>query len=135
LTFNKPVYALSVDFLLVIAEFNDSGYLQLDVGGELINSARSVGVAGFPNDQYGTLTYSSATPFTSVTLQGLQPGFKNDPPIGTEFSIDNLGLTEPTPDSPPGSGGSPESTPEPASLALLGIGLGAVAVTRKRRRG
>jgi hypothetical protein len=78
-------------------------------------SSNQGGGTGF---QGGVLTFSSATPFTSATLQGFLSG--GTVPVG--LAIDNLQLDT-----------APAPVPEPATLTLTALGL-AGALTRYRRR-
>jgi hypothetical protein len=116
LTFNTPVYELVVDFGLAIGNGTPAGSLRITtvVGSATQTSSDQSGGTGI--FQGGVLTFASATPFTSATLQGFQPG--GTIPVG--LAIDNLQL-----DTAP--------VPEPATLTLTALGL-AGALTRYRRR-
>jgi hypothetical protein len=119
LTFNTPVYELIVDFGLAIgtAPSDSPGSLKITtaVGTTTQVSSNQGGGTGF---QGGVLTFSSATPFTSATLQGFLSG--GTVPVG--LAIDNLQLDT-----------APAPVPEPATLTLTALGL-AGALTRYRRR-
>jgi hypothetical protein len=87
LTFNIPVTQLSVDFAINIGLLSPAGFLQLVTSSGTVNQASS-NVGG--NFQGGTLTFSTATPFSSATLHGFLSGAVTP----TQIEIDNLHLTE-----------------------------------------
>lgn len=111
LTFNTPIDSLTVDFAL---NSPPGGRLDLitPVGGTSLIGGNVGG--GFPG---GTLSFSSATPFTTATLRGFNVGG-----VRTEFAIDDLTLN------------TAAAIPEPASLAVLGALLAGGAVARRRYR-
>jgi len=111
LTFNKPVFGLSVDFGLDTSVSDPSAFLELvTASGAVDQLNQSAGGAAFAD---GILQFTTATAFTAATLDGFSAP-------GTEvlFAIDNLNLT----------------VPEPSSLALLGSGLGGLMALVLRRR-
>jgi hypothetical protein len=87
LAFNIPVTQLSVDFAINIALASPAGFLHLVTPSGNFDQASS-NVGGF--FQGGTLTFSTATPFSSATLQGFLSGGATP----TQIEIDNLHLTE-----------------------------------------
>ncbi len=124
LTFNTPVTAISVDFLMDQANVSPAGFLELITPAGTATQA-SANTAG--NFQGGTLTFTSAVPFSTATLEafapgGGVPGGGTGPQAPTQFAIDNLSLTPAA------------AVPEPSTLALLALGGGALAGWRRRRR-
>src|ERR1051326_2652602 len=73
IVFNTSVDRLIVDFALAIGNGSSPGSLKLTTpaGGTTQASSDQAGGTGF---QGGILTFSSATPFTSATLQGFLSG-------------------------------------------------------------
>jgi len=118
LTFNLPVTQLTVDFAIGVAT-GGSGFLQLVTPSGSADGTASYGMGDeFPG---GTLTFSTATPFTTATLQGFDT---SSSPTGTpiQIYIDNLHLTE---------------APEPDSgliASALTVLSGGILLLRRRRR-
>jgi hypothetical protein len=84
LTFNEPVTQLSVDFAINVPI---SGFLRLVTSSGTFDQDSSNVGGPFPG---GHLSFSTATPFSSATLQG----FGDFPFVGTALiEIDNLHLT------------------------------------------
>jgi PEP-CTERM motif len=113
LTFNTVVTQLSVNFGMNGPQ-GPFGFLRLITPSGSVDQAGSNVGGVFPG---GTLTFSSASPFTTATLQAFLSGGA----LATQLDIDNLILTTPT------------AVPEPATLTLVGLGVSALAVRRKRR--
>jgi hypothetical protein len=114
LTFSAPVTQLSLVFALSIANTDPAGFLRLVTPTGTLDQASSV-VGG--SYQGGTLTFTSASAFTTATLQGFIAVGAGNPNI----EIDNLALTTST-------------IPEPASLVLLATGLGVIGLAAWRKR-
>lgn len=107
-TFNQAVDQVLVDFAILTP---GSLSLTSSAGGVTVNSA----VVGGGNFQGGTLSFSSATPFTSFSLLALSAAG-----APAQFAIDNLRVSQ---------------VPEPGTLGLLllGLGLASLGVLRRRR--
>jgi len=94
LTFSIPVTQLSVDFNIDASVTDPPSLLRLVTShDETALQASSTPPSSFP--QRGTLTFSTATPFSSATLDAFQPVANATPPAftGARFEIDNLHLT------------------------------------------
>ena len=115
LTFNTPVTQLSVDFAINTG-FAAPGSLRLVTPSGTVNQVGSNVGGGFPG---GTLNFTTATPFTTATLEGFQPGGT----VPTQIEIDNLNLT------PIVTG-----VPEPSTLGLLAFGSAVLIGWRRKRR-
>jgi hypothetical protein len=83
LAFNMPVTQISVDFALAAPAGSPTAFLQLVTASGTVDQPLSGATQG------GVLTFSSATPFASATLQGF-----TSPGVRTAIEIDNLHLTE-----------------------------------------
>jgi hypothetical protein len=101
ITLNTPITAVQVDFAL----FSPDHLTLTSAAGTLSSSV-------FPSTQWGTLVFSSPTPFTEFTLQGFNSA--NQP---TQLAIDNLVMT---------------LVPEPSSFALLSMALSFLFLSRRR---
>jgi hypothetical protein len=88
ITLNTPITGVQVDFALF-----DPHHLQLT------SSVGSTSAPVLPSTQWGTLSFTSGTPFTYFDLQGFDPS--NQP---TQIAIDNLTMT---------------LVPEPSAFALF----------------
>jgi hypothetical protein len=118
LTFNTPVNQLTVDFAVNLASTQAAGSLRLTTSSGGNTSQASSVVGGGQNFQGGTLTFSTATPFTSATLQGFD---STGAPI--QINLDNLHL------NPAGVA----AVPEPSALTLLAVGGIGLAAWRRWR--
>jgi hypothetical protein len=102
ITLNTPVSSVQVDFALFAPD-----HLQFT------SSAGSISAPVLPSTQWGTLTFTSAIPFTQFDLQGFDPS--NQP---TQLAIDNLIMTV---------------VPEPSAIALFSLSLLALQTIVGRR--
>src|SRR5262249_12290522 len=97
LTFNLPVTQLSVNFAINDPNGQPAGLLRLVTPSGTVDQASSNVGGPF---QGGTLTFSTATPFISATLQGFGPTSGGAAILAaaaltpTQIAIDNLHLTE-----------------------------------------
>ena len=103
--FNQPVYGVALDFAV-----NQPGVFQLSssAGSASLDSANVGG-----EFEGGHFTFSSATSFNSLNLTAL-----NAAGAPTLIALDNLAVT----------------VPEPATIALFGIGLAGLGFSRRRKR-
>ena len=115
LSFDTPIFGLSLVFA-IDAPMSSVAFLRLTtpVGG-LDQAASVVGGGNFPG---GTLTFNSAVPFTSATLQAFLAGGHTP----AAFQIDRVTVS------------TAAAVPEPSTLVLIGLGMSVVAGIRYRTR-
>ncbi len=131
ITFSRPVYGFAMDFGSILdwgtpgisptETFNFAGSSQVfDLPGYMYHYTSHVGVG------LSFIGYTSDTPFSFIDI--------DDPTRGLAF--DNLSYTfAPALNPPAGPGTEPSSPiPEPASAALLGLGLLGVGLGRRKLR-
>jgi hypothetical protein len=117
ITVNTPVQSVSFDFGMNLSPTGNPGQMRLisPVGTQNQNGGNVGG-----SFQGGTLTFNSATPFTTFQLQAF-----NSAGNRVEFAIDDLTLTL----------AEPTAVPVPGSivLAFMGLGLGGPLVRKLRK--
>lgn len=119
-TFDAPTYAFGFDWrntdptdsykLVVLGE-------DLGAGNTEVPWPRPRSLPGSPSQASGFFGLVSDTAFTTITLQQVARGG-----VLNDMSMDNVRLTQ-----------TSSSVPEPASLALLGLGLAGLGFARRRR--
>jgi hypothetical protein len=115
-TFANPVYGVGMDLGILYPwnQPNLSAIFNLSNGDTVTTIAPQL---MFPAHSMSFFGFYSDTAFSSFNVSGTNQG----------ITFDNFSFTSQAPQSP-------QSVPEPASFALLGLGLFALAANRSRRR-